>query len=87
MGNGVGISRCQQNMKGILCKIDCQLIANERGRGGEGHKTITESFRGDQVNFIVTDPRSSVIPFIHEGTQNVCTVSIPESPLHFLRLF
>ena len=53
-------------MKGILWKIDCQLIANERGRGGggEGHKIITESFRGDQVNFIVTDPRSSVIPFI-----------------------
>ena len=66
MGNGVGISRCQQSMKGILWKIDCQLIANERGRGGggEGHKIITESFRGDQVNFIVTDPRSSVIPFI-----------------------
>ena len=64
MGNGVGISRCQQSMKGILWKIDCQLIANERGRGGEGRKTITESFRGDQVNFIVTKPRSSVIPFI-----------------------
>ena len=61
----MGISRCQQSMKGILWKIDCQLIANERGRGGgEGHKTITESFSGDQVNFIVTDPRSSVIPFI-----------------------
>ena len=48
-------------MKGMW-KIDCQLIANEGG--GEGHKTITESFRGDQVNFIVTKPRSSVIPFI-----------------------
>ena len=48
-------------MKGMW-KIDCQLIANERG--GEGHKTITESFRGDQVNFIVTKPRFSVIPFI-----------------------
>ena len=61
MGNGVGISRCQQSMKGMW-KIDCQLIANEGG--GEGHKTITESFRGDQVNFIVTKPRFSVIPFI-----------------------
>ena len=58
----MGISRCQQSMKGILWKIDCQLIANEGG--GEGHKTITESFRGDQVNFIVTKPRFSVIPFI-----------------------
>ena len=45
MGNGVGISRCQQSMKGILCKIDCQLIANKRGGGC--HKTITESHRGD----------------------------------------
>ena len=44
MGNGVGISRCQQSMKGILCKIDCQLIANERGGA---RKTITESLRGD----------------------------------------
>ena len=42
------ISRCQQSMKGILWKIDCQLVANE-GEGGEGHKTITESFRGDQL--------------------------------------
>ena len=32
----MGISRCQQSMKGILWKIDCQLIANERGRGGGG---------------------------------------------------
>ena len=24
--------------------------------------------------------------FQHEGTQIVCTVSIPESPIHFLRL-
>ena len=59
----MGISRCQQSMKGILWKIDCQLIADEGG-GGEGHKTITESFRGDQVNFIVTKPRFSVIPFL-----------------------
>ena len=58
-------------MKGILWKIDCQLIVNEggdggggRGREGEGHKTITESFRGDQGNIIVTKPRSSVIHFI-----------------------
>ena len=27
------ISRCQQSMKGILWKIDCQLVANE-GEGG-----------------------------------------------------
>ena len=26
------------------------------------------------------------IVHVHEGTQIVCTVSIPESPLHFLRL-
>ena len=53
-------------MKGILWKIDCQLVANEGGWGGvgEGHKTITESFRGHQGNFIVTKPRSSVIAFI-----------------------
>ena len=52
-------------MKGILWKIDCQLIADEGGgEGGEGHKTITESFRGHQVNLIVTKPRSSVIPFL-----------------------
>ena len=60
----MGISRCQQSMKGILWKIDCQLIADEGGGEGEGHKTITESFRGDQVNLIVTKPRSSVIPFL-----------------------
>ena len=58
----MGISRCQLSMKGILWKIDCQLVANEGG--GEGHKTITESFRGHQGNFIVTKPRFSVIPFI-----------------------
>ena len=63
MGNGVGISRCQQSMKGILWKIDCQSVANE-GEGGDGHKTITESFRGDQLNIIVTKPKSSIIPFI-----------------------
>ena len=40
------------------------LMKGGGGEGGEGHKTITESFRGDQVNFIVTDPRSSVIPLI-----------------------
>ena len=52
-------------MKGVLWKVVCQLIANEGGGGGgRGHKIITESFRGDQVNFIVTKPRSSVIPFI-----------------------
>ena len=51
-------------MKGILWTIDYQLIANEGGEGGEGHKTITEFFRGDQANLIVTKPRSSVIPFI-----------------------
>ena len=64
MGNEGGISRCQQSMKGILWTIDYQLIANEGGEGGEGHKTITEFFRGDQANLIVTKPRSSVIPFI-----------------------
>ena len=36
MGNGVGISRCQQSMKGILWKIDCQLVANKGGGGGGG---------------------------------------------------
>ena len=51
-------------MKGILWKIDSQLVANEGGGVGEGHKTITESFRGHQGNFIVTKPRSSVIAFI-----------------------
>ena len=49
----MGISRCQQSMKGVLWKIDCELVANE---GGKGHKTITESFKGDQVNFILTKP-------------------------------
>ena len=34
MGNGVGISHCQQSMKGILWKIDCQLIADEGREGG-----------------------------------------------------
>ena len=54
-------------MKGILWTIDYQLIANEgggRGGRGEGHKTITEFFRDDQVNLIVTKPRSSFIAFI-----------------------
>ena len=41
-----------------------QLPMMGRGGGGNGHKTITESFRGDQLNIIVTKPKSSVIPFI-----------------------
>ena len=67
-------------MKGVLWKIVCQLIANEGGGGG-GHKIITESFRGHQVNFIVTKPRSSVIPFIETFISQANTRFRSPSPM------
>ena len=46
MGNGVGISRCQQSMKGILWKIDCQSVANEGEGGGEMVTRLLQSLLG-----------------------------------------
>ena len=42
------ISRCQQSMKGILWKIDCQLAANE-GEGGRVTRLLQSLIEHDYV--------------------------------------
>ena len=58
-GRERGISRRQQSIKWGLLKIVSQSTSNEGWRVGEVMKTLQNLMVGDQVNFIVTQLKSS----------------------------
>ena len=58
-GRQRGISRRQQSIKWGLLKIVSQSTSNEGWRVGEVMKTLQNLMVGDQVNFIVTQLKSS----------------------------
>ena len=61
-GRQRGISRRQQSIKWGLLKIVSQSTSNEGWRVGEVMKTLQSLMVGDQVNFIVTQLKSSKLP-------------------------
>lgn len=58
-GNGRGISRQRQSIKMVLLRSDYQL---EGGGGGENIRIVRRPYQGDQINFVVTQLKSSTLP-------------------------
>ena len=61
-GKGRGFSCRHQSIKVVLEKIDCQLTACGGRAWGRGNIRILHSLKGNQVNIIMTQPKSSQPP-------------------------